>query len=190
MQEQVISAVNLPGKTARAQLAQHAVTQAVEELVRQLTAATAPQPSPEGQRPRRPYTVKQVSYLIPSCDGCGLAWSFFDPACVDGIRPHFTDQGAALEQLPRDYGWRVRSCRFGHPLMACRTCAAAGVIPAGGSGMAAGRSGLACGGWCCSAPPSVAARLRAGSSGISDRRTAAAGQGAPDGDRRRKLPRP
>jgi hypothetical protein len=75
---------------------------------------------------------RKISYLIPSCDGCGLAWSFFDPACVAGIPPHFTDRAAALEQLPRDYGWQVRPRRLGRPLMACRTCAAAGVIPAGG----------------------------------------------------------
>jgi hypothetical protein len=74
---------------------------------------------------------RRVSYLIPSCDGCGLAWSFFDPGCADGIPPHFADRAAALEQLPRDYGWQVRSCRFGLRLMACRACAAAGVIPAG-----------------------------------------------------------
>jgi hypothetical protein len=74
---------------------------------------------------------RKVSYLIPSCDGCGLAWSFFDPACSDGIPPHFADRAAALQQLPRDYGWQVRSCRFGLRLMACRACAAAGVIPAG-----------------------------------------------------------
>jgi hypothetical protein len=73
---------------------------------------------------------RKVSYLIPSCDGCGLAWSFFDPACAYGIPPHFADLAAALEQLPRDYGWQVRSFRFGRPLMACRACAAAGVIPA------------------------------------------------------------
>jgi len=74
---------------------------------------------------------RKVSYLVPSCDGCGLAWSFFDPACVDGIPPHFASRAAALEQLPRDYGWQVRSRRLGRPLMACRTCAAAGTIPAG-----------------------------------------------------------
>jgi hypothetical protein len=74
---------------------------------------------------------RKVSYLIPSCDGCGLAWSFFDRGCADGIPPHFADRGAALEQLPRDYGWQVRSFPFGLPLMACRTCAAAGIIPAG-----------------------------------------------------------
>jgi hypothetical protein len=74
---------------------------------------------------------RKVSYLIPSCDNCGLAWSFFDPACADGIPPHFADRAVALEQLPRDYGWQVRSFRFGRPLMACRACAAAGVIPAG-----------------------------------------------------------
>jgi hypothetical protein len=74
---------------------------------------------------------RKVSYLIPSCDGCGLAWSFFDPACAYGIPPHFADRAVALEQLARDYGWQVRSFRFGRPLMACRTCAAAGAIPAG-----------------------------------------------------------
>jgi hypothetical protein len=74
---------------------------------------------------------RKISYLILSCDGCGLAWSFFDPACVAGIPPHFACRGAALEQLPRDYGWQVRPRRVGRPLMACRSCAAAGVIPAG-----------------------------------------------------------
>lgn len=74
---------------------------------------------------------RKVSYLVPSCDGCGLAWSFFDPACAKGIPPHFASRAAALEQLPRDYGWQVRSCRLGRPLMACRTCAAAGLLPAG-----------------------------------------------------------
>jgi hypothetical protein len=74
---------------------------------------------------------RKISYLIPACDGCGLAWSFFDPACAEGIPPHFADRAVALEWLPRDYGWQVRSHRFGRPLMACRTCAAAGVIPAG-----------------------------------------------------------
>jgi hypothetical protein len=39
---------------------------------------------------------RKISYLIPSCDGCGLAWSFFDPACADGIPPHFTCRAAAL----------------------------------------------------------------------------------------------
>lgn len=74
---------------------------------------------------------RRISYLIPSCDGCGLAWSFFDPACAEGIPPHFASRAAALEQLPGDYGCQVRPCRLGRPLMACRTCAAAGVIPAG-----------------------------------------------------------
>ena len=74
---------------------------------------------------------RKVSYLIPSCDGCGLTWSFFDLACAEGIPPHFASRAAALEQLPRDYGWQVRPRRFGRPLMACRTCAVAGVIPAG-----------------------------------------------------------
>jgi len=74
---------------------------------------------------------RKVSYLVASSDGCGLAWSFFDPACVDGIPPQFADRGAAREQLRCDYGWQVRSRRLGRPLMACRTCAAAGVIPVG-----------------------------------------------------------
>jgi hypothetical protein len=74
---------------------------------------------------------RKVSYLIPSCDGCGLAWSFFDPACAYGIPPHFADRATALEQLACDYSWQIRSFRFGRPLMVCRACAAAGVIPAG-----------------------------------------------------------
>jgi hypothetical protein len=74
---------------------------------------------------------RRISYLIPSCDGCGLAWSFFDPACADGMPLHFASRAAALEQLPRDYGWQVRPGRLGRPLMACRTCVAAGVISAG-----------------------------------------------------------
>jgi hypothetical protein len=74
---------------------------------------------------------RKISYLVPSCDGCGLAWSFFDPACTEGIPPHFASRSVALEQLPRDYSWQVRSRRLGRPLMACRTCAAAGVIPDG-----------------------------------------------------------
>ena len=39
---------------------------------------------------------RKISYLIPSCDGCGLAWSFNDPACADGIPPHFASRAAAL----------------------------------------------------------------------------------------------
>ena len=74
---------------------------------------------------------RKISYLIPACDGCGLAWSFFDSACADGIPPHFAGRAAALEQLPRDYGWQIKALRFGPRLMACRACAAAGVIPAG-----------------------------------------------------------
>jgi hypothetical protein len=72
---------------------------------------------------------RKFSYLIPACDGCGLAWSFGDPACADGIPPHFAGRAAALEQLTADYGWQVRTRRLGRPLMACRRCAAAGVIP-------------------------------------------------------------
>ena len=73
---------------------------------------------------------RKISYLIPSCDGCGLAWSFGDPACAEGIPPHFANRAAALAQLPADYGWQVRPRRLGSPLMACRRCAAAGVLPA------------------------------------------------------------
>jgi hypothetical protein len=72
---------------------------------------------------------RKISYLIPSCDGCGLAWSFGDPACAEGIPPHFAARGAALEQLPAGYGWQVRPLRLGRRLMVCRRCAAAGVIP-------------------------------------------------------------
>ena len=72
---------------------------------------------------------RKISYLIPSCDGCGLAWSFGDPSCADGIPPHFATRAAALGQLPTHYGWQVRPCRLGRPLMACRRCAAAGVLP-------------------------------------------------------------
>ena len=74
---------------------------------------------------------RRISYLIPSCDGCGLAWSFGDPACAEGIPPHFASRAAALAQLAADYGWQVRPRRLGRQLMACRPCAAAGVIPAG-----------------------------------------------------------
>jgi hypothetical protein len=84
---------------------------------------------------------RKISYLIPSCDGCGLAWSFFDPACAGGIPPHFASRAAALEQLPRAYGWQVRSCRLGRPLMACRTCGCRGDPGGGVPGVAAGRGG-------------------------------------------------
>jgi hypothetical protein len=73
---------------------------------------------------------RRITYLISSCDGCGLAWSFGDPACAEGIPPHFASRAAALAQLPADYGWQVRRRRAGRPLMACRRCAAAGLIPA------------------------------------------------------------
>ena len=72
---------------------------------------------------------RKIAYLIPSCDGCGLAWSFSDPACADGIPPHFADTATALGQLPARYGWQIRPRRWARPLMACRRCAAAGVIP-------------------------------------------------------------
>ncbi len=71
-----------------------------------------------------------IAYVIPSCDGCGLAWSFTDPACPEGIPPHFTTRAAALTELPARHGWRIQPRRWGRPLMACRHCAAAGVLPA------------------------------------------------------------
>ena len=73
---------------------------------------------------------RKISYLIPSCDGCGLAWSFYDPACAEGIPPHFASRAAALAQLEQDYGWLIVPLPVARPLMACRRCAAAGVIPA------------------------------------------------------------
>jgi hypothetical protein len=72
---------------------------------------------------------RKISYLIPSCDGCGLAWSFGDP-CAEGIPPHFASWAAAVAQLPADYGWRVARLQLCPRLMACRRCVAAGVIPA------------------------------------------------------------
>src|SRR5262249_58653912 len=36
-----------------------------------------------------------------------------------------------LRRCPGVAGGRVGPCRWGRPLMACRTCAAAGVIPSG-----------------------------------------------------------
>jgi hypothetical protein len=72
---------------------------------------------------------RKVSYLIPSCDGCGLAWSFRDPACVDGLPPHFASRVAALEQLPVGCGWQIQRLGLGGRLMACRQCVSGGVIP-------------------------------------------------------------
>jgi hypothetical protein len=71
---------------------------------------------------------RKISYLIPTRDGCGLAWSFGDPVCAEGIPPHFASKDAAFGQLTADYGWRIARRRAGRPLMACRRCAAAGVI--------------------------------------------------------------
>jgi hypothetical protein len=86
---------------------------------------------------------RNITYLIPSCDGCGLAWSFSDPACPDGIPPHFASRAAALEQLSVGYGWQVTRLRRCPRLMACHRCTAAGVIPA-----TAGRAWrLAAAGW-------------------------------------------
>lgn len=64
MQEQVISAESVPRETARADSGREAVAHAVEQLVRQLTAATTVQPALEAQRPHRPYTVKQVAAVL------------------------------------------------------------------------------------------------------------------------------
>lgn len=73
---------------------------------------------------------RTISYLIPCCDGCGLAWSFGDPACADGIPPHFASRAAAVAQLPADYGWQVTRLRMSPRRMACQRCADAGLIPA------------------------------------------------------------
>ena len=134
---------------------------------------------------------RKISYLIPACDGCGLAWSFSDPACAEGIPPHFATRAAALEQLPGDYGWQVSPRRLGRPLMACRTCSAAGVIPAG----TARGVLLAAAGWIRRVvafgpvPPTAAGGPRTRAPGVADRR-AATGAGRPAcGDRRRALPR-
>jgi len=72
---------------------------------------------------------RKVSYLIPSCDGCGLAWSFGDPGCVDGIPPHFTSKAAAIAELPAKYGWQIARLGADRLLMVCRRCCATGVIP-------------------------------------------------------------
>jgi hypothetical protein len=72
---------------------------------------------------------RKIAYLIPTCDGCGLAWPFRDPACLDGIPPHFADITTALGQLPTRYGWQIQPRGWAHPLMACRRCAATGIIP-------------------------------------------------------------
>ena len=135
---------------------------------------------------------RKVWYLIPSCDGCGLAWSFGDPACADGIPPHFTSPAAALDQLAADYGWQVVPRRLGRPLMACRRCAAAGVIPA-----TPGRRWLlAVAGWARRYVPFGPVRRAAlggssgWSSGIGDRPAAARAGGPADRDRRRAVPRP
>jgi hypothetical protein len=74
---------------------------------------------------------RKISYLIPCCDSCGLAWSFGDPTCGEGIPPHFASRAAAVTHLSADYGWRITRTRMGPRLMACRRCTAAGVIPAG-----------------------------------------------------------
>ncbi len=73
---------------------------------------------------------RKIAYLIPSCDSCGVAWSFGDPACEQGIPPHFVSRAAALTHLSADYGWQITRTRMGPRLMVCRRCAAAGVIPA------------------------------------------------------------
>jgi hypothetical protein len=72
---------------------------------------------------------RKIAYPFPSCDGCGLARSFRDPACPDGIPPHSADTDTALGQLSARYGWQIQPQRRGRPLMACRRCAAAGIIP-------------------------------------------------------------
>ena len=71
---------------------------------------------------------RKVSYLIPACDGCGLAWSFGDPECADNIPPHYACRAAAWDQLPADYGWQIIPRRLGYPLMTCRRCSATGPV--------------------------------------------------------------
>jgi hypothetical protein len=73
---------------------------------------------------------RKIAYLIPSCDSCGLAWSFGDPACEDGIPPHFASRAAAVAQLPSGYGWQITRIGMSPQLMACRRCAAARALPA------------------------------------------------------------
>ena len=73
---------------------------------------------------------RTVSYLIPTCDGCGLAWSFGELACAEGIPPHFASRAVGRIQLAADYGWQVVRLPWGGHVMACRRCAAAGLIPA------------------------------------------------------------
>src|SRR5207247_11374526 len=42
----------------------------------------------------------------------------------------FASRGAGLAQLEQDYCWQIVRLPLAWPLMACRRCAAAGVIPA------------------------------------------------------------
>ena len=72
---------------------------------------------------------RKIACLIPSCDSRGLAWTLRDPACPDGMPSHFADTDAALAQLSARYGWQIRQTHRGRRLMACRRCAAAGIIP-------------------------------------------------------------
>src|SRR5262245_45573263 len=72
---------------------------------------------------------RKISYLIPSCDGCGLAWSFGNPACADGIPPHFARRGDGLVQLERDYGWQIVRLPVGLRRMPRRRAPAGGGTP-------------------------------------------------------------
>ena len=135
---------------------------------------------------------RKVSYLIPSCDGCGLAWSFGDPACEDGIPPHFASRAAARAQLPADYGWQVTWLSVGPGLMVCRRCAAAGVIP-----VTAGRAWLLAGGGLDPAPgavradpPPAPARPGTWPPGVDDRCLARRAGRPADGAGHRDLPGP
>jgi hypothetical protein len=56
---------------------------------------------------------RKIAYLIPSCEGRGLAWSFRYPACPGGIPPHFADRVFALGQLPGRYSWQIQPRRWG-----------------------------------------------------------------------------
>ena len=132
---------------------------------------------------------RKISYLIPSCDSCGLAWSFGDPACEEGIPPHFVSRAAALTHLSADYGWQITRTRMGPRLMACRRCAAAGVIPATAAAPGCWRRQAESGAWCRSGGSAAdPARSGARSPGVDDRRPARRAGGPADGAGCRDLP--
>ena len=153
---------------------------------------TSRRPSGRSGQEGRVMAFRKVSYLIASCDGCGLAWSFADPACEDGIPPHFASKAAARAQLSADYGWQVTWLSVGPGLMVCRRCAAAGVIP-----VTAGRAWLLlAAGWIRRLvpfgpdPPPAPARPRTWPPGVDDRCLARRAGRPADGAGHRDLPGP